>query len=46
MARIESSPAFASKVAWGYDGRSVLVGLSSAIHFSRGPLISLTLSWP
>ena len=27
-------------------GTSVLVGRPSEIHFSRGPFISFTLSWP
>jgi hypothetical protein len=41
-----SSPGWAVNDAAGYDGTSVVVGRPSAIHFSRGPLTSLTLSWP
>jgi len=46
LARIASSPGWAVNVAGSYDGTSVVVGRSSAIHFSRGPLTSLTASCP
>jgi hypothetical protein len=46
LARMASSPGRAVNVCGGCAGASVLVGRPSAIHFSRGPLTSLTLSWP
>ena len=34
------------EVRLGWDGTSVAVSRPSSIHFSRGPLMSFTLSWP
>jgi hypothetical protein len=45
-ARIESSPGLAVNVAAAWSGSSLVVGRPSTIHFSRGPLMSLTLSCP
>jgi len=46
LARIEPSPSRAVNVAGSWPGTSVLVGRPPPIRFSRGPLTSLTASWP